>query len=840
MFSKPAAILTPSVLMLIAIVGLSASSPSVASMPEPAGYQVLKQKCFQCHGEGSRLSQLDLRTRQFALAGGLHGPALVPGKPEQSRLFLMVNHQQKPQMPPTAPLSGPEIAALKTWIAQGAPYPEDAATTDSKWWAFRPIQAAAAADSAARSRSIDSFIDRGLASAGVSPNAAADRRTLLRRAYFDLHGLPPTPADIRAFNDDRTPMAWERTIQRLLASPRYGERYARHWLDLARFAESEGFKADETRPDAWRYRDYVIRSFNQDKPYDRFIQEQIAGDELWPDSPEALVATGFNRHWADESNARNIRLRRQEILNDITDTVGSVVLGLTVGCARCHDHKYDDFSHKDYYRLQAFFSAVQPRDDIPLVPRAAVTEWEAAKAAWEAATLPTRQALAELEAPYRAKLMKTKRMPFPAEVQRAIDTPAAERTPLQWQVYLKVKPQVTLSDEEVEKAIKGDDLVRWKELRKQLDEHKGLKPADLPRGLGVTDVGPKAPATHLLNGGVYDAPLDPLEPAFPAAIDSTQPDIKPPAGLNSTGRRSALARWLSSPENPLTARVIVNRIWQYHFGTGLVGTASDFGRAGEKPSHPELLDWLSAEFIKQGWSLKWLHRTIMSSQAYQRSSAWSREAAEVDPANRLLWRHSRRRLEGEAVRDSALLVSGSLNPAMGGPSIFPPLPDGVGTRGGWEETKDAHLQNRRSVYIFVRRNLRYPLFQAFDFPDTHEPCSRRSETNTPVQALMLLNGEEMMRAAAHFAGRITAENGSDESRIDRAYLLAYGRPADAEERRLAGEFLDTQSRIVRQRLAAGQEAVKPMGGSAGSPERDAAWVDFCHALLNSNEFLYVD
>ncbi len=859
--------------------GVAALAVGAAAAPRPGqarkgaepaahpGYQVLARSCFKCHGEGSRLSELDLRGQSLALKGGKHGPALVPGKPEASRLYRMAAGLDRPQMPPTGALPERDLQALREWIAAGAPYPSAAAAGDGTWWAFRPVQAPpvpAVRDPWVRNP-VDAFVLRKLRAAGLRPNPEADRRTLIRRATLDLTGLPPTPEAVEAFVADRSPDAWEKVVDRLLASPAYGERWARHWLDLARFAESEGFKSDETRPNAWRYRDYVIRSLNEDKPYDRFVREQIAGDEIAPGDPEALVATGFNRHWADESNARNIRLRRQEILNDITDTVGSVFLGLTVGCARCHDHKYDPITHRDYYRLQAFFAATQPRDDLPLLPKEQLEEHRRRMAAWESQTRAVRERLAALETPYRARILERKRTPFPPEVQDAIDTPPARRTALQWQLFLKVSPQIQVTDTEVGKEMKGADRERWDAMRAELDRAAPMRPPDLPLGIGVTDVGSEAPKTHVLAVGVYDSPVEEVQPGFLSAVSTAAPAIRPPAGQASTGRRTALAHWIADPKNPLTARVMVNRVWQGHFGVGLVPTGSDFGRAGEAASHPELLDWLASAFTapaappgsartgtplspspqlqapRLGWSLKKLHRLLLTSSAYRMSSAFRPEAAAKDPQGKLLWRYRRWRLEGEAVRDASLAVCGELNPKQGGPSVFPELPEGVGTRGGWTVTADPAERNRRSVYVFVRRNLRYPLFEAFDFPDTHEPCARRSVTNTAPQALMLLNGELPLKWAQAFAGRLLREAETPEARVRRAYRLAFGRDPEPEELAGALRFLEQQAERLRPRSARREPLALPAGAAkSDDPAAAAALVDFCHALLNANEFLYVD
>jgi mono/diheme cytochrome c family protein len=825
------------------------SARAVPSSPPTNLYErqiqpILARNCYACHGDG-RTSELDARTREGLLKGGSRGPALVPGKPEASRIYRLVAGLEKPAMPPTGPLPAADVAALKAWIAAGAP------VGDGRWWAFRPVRRPAAPElhSAWVRNPIDAFLLARMRAAGVHPAPPASRETLIRRATYDLWGLPPTPEEIDAFVADRRPDAWERLIDRLLASPRYGERWARYWLDLARYAESEGFKSDEKRPDAWRYRDYVIDSLNRDKPYDRFLMEQIAGDELFPGDAAALVATGFNRHWADESNARNLRLRRQEILNDITDTSGAVFLGLTVGCARCHDHKYDPISQRDYYRLQAFFAAAQPRDDLLLVSPAEEARYHRRLSVWEARTAELRSELDRMETPVRKKLYQDKFDKFPPEVQEAITTAPAQRTALQWQLANKAAPQIEVGAAEVGGTFKGAERERWQLMQQRLNSFKPMKPAPLPIGIGVTDVGPTAPDTFTLAVGVYDAPLEKVEPGFPTAVDARPVSLPPAsAGQRSTGRRAALAHWLASPENPLTARVMVNRLWQEHFGRGLAPTPSDFGRAGEPPSHPELLDWLASEFVATGtrgagaWSLKTMHRLMMTSSTYRQSAAFNPTAARIDPANRLLWRMPRRRLEGEAIRDAMLSVSGRLNEKRGGPSMLPELPAGL-TAAAWAPSTDLGERDRRSIYVYVKRNLRYPLFEAFDMPDTHESCPRREVTTTATQALMLLNDETSLRLARAFAGRLVSGgvSGGTTLIIDRAYRLAFGRRPDTVEERLAREFVERDAALARVRLERHQPLSRPDPAPPGlDPVAGAALVDFCHALMNASEFVYLD
>ena len=606
------------------------------------------------------------------------------------------------------------------------------------FWSFqkvKPQTPPAVKDAAWQRNPIDRFIAAKLESKGIQPGRPADKVTLLRRATFDLTGLPPTPEEVTAFVEDHSPDAFNKVVERLLASPQYGERWGRHWLDLARFAESEGFKADEARPNAWRYRDYVIAAFNQDKPYDRFVQEQIAGDEMWPDSPDARLATGFHRSYPDESNARNLWQRRQEILDDITDTTGAVFLGLTYGCARCHNHKFDPILQADYYRLQAFFVNTAAADHIPMVSAEQVAEHRRRKAEWEAQTKDIRAAMSALLAPARQHLVADYFDKYPPEIQAMILKPVAQRSPMDAYMWAKSKPYLEFSDDDAAKQLKGEQRKTYDTLKAELKKFDALNPGELPVGMGIADLGRTAPATHVLAVGVYDHPKEEVQPGFLTLLDPDVAKVVPPANVESSGRRTALAKWLTDPANPLAPRVMVNRIWQHHFGAGIVGTPSDFGIMGERPTHPELLDWLTQEFIHRGWSMKAMHRLIMSSAAYQQSADYRADAAAIDPGNRLLWSFRRQRLESEVIRDSSLAVAGLLNLKAGGPSVYPELPEGMlAPRGGWKVSA-ADERNRRSVYIFVKRNSRYPMMEAFDMPDTHESCPRREITTTAPQAL---------------------------------------------------------------------------------------------------------
>jgi hypothetical protein len=715
-------------------------------------------------------------------------------------------------------------------------------------WAYQKVRkpAVPAVKSRAKVKTpIDAFVLQKLEAKGIAPAAPADKITLLRRATFDLTGLPPTTAEIEAFLNDKSPRAFERVVDRLLASPHYGEKWARHWLDLARYAESEGFKADETRPNAWRYRDYVIKSFNADKPYDRFIREQIAGDELWPDDPDAVVATGFNRHYPDEYNARNLMQRRQEILNDITDTVGAVFLATTYGCARCHDHKYDPVLQKDYYRLQAFFAATRSKDDYVLIPPAEQAEHARKMAVWQEQTKNLREQIARIEAPVVKAIYDDSFEKYPAEIQLAVTTPPEKRDTMQWLMFHKAQWQLNYGVDEdgngVGQKLKGEPKKQWETLRKQLAAFDHLKPPPLPIGSGIADVGVEAPKHYLLKGGGYDAYGEEVRPGFLTILDPADARVAPPRA-GTTGRRTALANWLADPANPLTTRVMVNRLWHYHFGRGIVGTPSDFGEMRERETHRELLDWLAATFVEQGWSLKKMHRLMMLSNVYQQSTAFNAEAAKLDPDDKLLWHFRRQRLSGEEIRDAILSVSGQINWQMGGPSVFPDIPKEMDVRGGWNRKESEEQKRRRSIYAFVRRNSRYPMFQAFDMPDTHESCSRRAVTTTAPQALNLLNDKAILQAAQSFAGRVLGEAGTDvNAQIAKAYALALGRRPDVEEVKMAIGFLQRQAAAIKPRIEAKQPVALPLNCPGDiDPSHAAALVDFCHVLFNANEFVYVN
>jgi len=691
---------------------------------------------------------------------------------------------------------------------------------------------------------VDAFILGGLESMGLAPAPEADRVTLVRRVTFDLTGLPPTPGEVDAFAGDPRPDAYERLVDRLLKSERYGERWARVWLDLARYAESDGFKSDKTRPHAWRYRDWVIRAFNSDMPYDRFLTLQLAGDEVAPLDPDAFVATGFNRNWPFEDNNKVPGLNRQLMLEDVTDTTASVFLGLTVACARCHDHKYDPISQKDYYRFQALFAASEPKDDAPLTSPFEQAFHASVQAEHRARMDRVKKQRDSIEKPYLSVLLRDKIAKLPREVREALAVEPEERSASQEDLLKKYAKDVTVPASAMGSAMSPSDRRTWTELGGEMTGLTRSLPPGLASGSGMADTGPTAPPVRLLVKGNFALPAGEVEPGFPSVFQGVLPPYEARPSATSTGRRKALAEWLTRPGHPLTARVMVNRLWQNHFGRGLVATPGDYGTQGTAPTHPELLDWLATEFVAQGWSVKAMHRLMVTSAAYRQSSTPPAKTLEDDPENTLFGRMVRRRLEGEAVRDSLLAAAGKLDERVGGPSVFPDLPPGIETRGGWTRSATESDRNRRSIYVFVRRNLKYPLFDAFDMPDSNTTCSERNVTVNAPQALMLMNSDLVLDQARSLAGRVltTAGDRNDpRSLVARTYRLALSRNATPDELTRGAAFLAEQPA----HLSGSADDPKsldlpaPMPDGYG-PAQGAALVDYCHAVLNLNEFVFID
>jgi hypothetical protein len=724
--------------------------------------------------------------------------------------------------------------------------PEPIWTTEQRGhWAFLPPVRADLPEVQIRAwvrNPIDAFILKPIEAAGLIPAPEADRATLIRRLRFDLTGLPPTIEEIEAFRNDQSPDAYERLVDQLLANPQYGERWARPWLDLSRYAESDGFKNDKGRPNAWRYRDWVVKALNADMPYDRFVSLQIAGDEIDPGDPDSFIATGFNRNWPFEDNNMVPGLNQQLMLDDMTDTTTSVVLGLTVACARCHDHKYDPISQRDYYRIQALFVASQAKDDYVIAPAHEQSLHATVDAEHQARVDLLRRSIASLEQPFVAEILKDKIARLSAPVREAFEADPAARTPEQNALLKKNAKALTVDPKKLASALPEEVQLAWQAQRNDLDALLAVAPVPLPIASGMTDSGPTAPPAHLFRKGNFANPGEVIEPGFLSVFGSTTlPSLPNPPDSTTTGRRKALAEWMMRPDHPLTARVMVNRLWQNHFGRGIVSTPSDFGFQGATPSHPELLDWLATEFVAQGWSLKAIHRLMVTSATYRQSSRPLSKSVEADPDNSLFSRMPRKRLEGEAVRDALLAVSGQLDRRVGGPSVFPDLPPGVVTRGGWTPSATEADRNRRSLYVFIKRNLKFPLFDAFDVPDTNLTCPERNISVNAPQALMLLNSEQVLGLSQSLAGRVygLVSNRSDqEMLVSQAYRLSMGREPTIDERARSVAFLKHQPEL----LSGNPEPLTlPIPIPEGpTPVQSAALVDFCHALLNLNEFVFVD
>jgi len=775
---------------------------------------LLASRCYECHDGSKQKGGLRLDSPAAILAGGESGPVLLPGKPADSLLIQAVRYEGY-EMPPAGQLPAAEIQLLVDWVQSGAAMPVDMTAAarspqvgftddDRRWWAIQPLASPGVPEiSGTHSHwprnDVDRFLLSAMQKAGLSPAPEADRATLIRRVTFDLTGLPPTPQQIREFEADERPDAWEHLVDRLLHSDAYGERWARQWLDVVRYADSDGYRADGYRPDAWRYRDYVIDSLNQDKPYDRFVQEQLAGDELFPESSDALVATGFLRHWIYEYNNRDARGQWDLILNEVTDTTADVFLGLGLQCARCHDHKYDPLLQRDYYRLRAVFAGLLPQDGTVIASTAQLQSHEQALQQWLSATADIRGQIAQLEQPYRDDARIKAIEMFPPDIEAILKSEPHQRSPLEQQLYHLAWRQVDYEYEVLDNRIKGAAKERLLALRKQLAEFDRLKPAALPTALVVTDIGPQAPPTIIPKKQQTVLPGVPeiLRAAeFPAEVSST---------AQTTGRRTALARWLTDPSNPLAARVMVNRIWQGHFGRGLAPNASDFGRLGGSPTHPELLDWLTGQFLQNGWRLKSLHRLLVTSSAYRQSAEHPQLAQYqvLDPRNQWYWRGDVRRLDAEQIRDAILAVTGQLDRKAGGPGVNSDVP-------------------RRSIYLRVMRNARDPLLDVFDLPQFFASTAARDTTTSPVQSLLLFNSQMLLNHAGRLAGHLLPGGQSggrlSDDLLRELWLSAWGREPRSSELAAAREFADQQVQQIRADSEQQSEAAAlPVGSLPARP-----------------------
>ncbi|WP_417390780.1 DUF1553 domain-containing protein [Gimesia sp.] len=769
---------------------------------------LLAKHCYSCHGPdvqegGLRLDQSELAFKKLES----ETTAVVPHHPEQSELITRITSKDESlQMPPEGERLKPEqIEVLKNWIQQGAEW--------KKHWAFQPPQQKGSPETSQSQwvkNPIDAFILSGLEKKGLSPALPADRVALIRRVCFDLTGLPPTPEEVDQFVNDSSPDAYEKLVDRLLDSPRYGERWARHWLDLVRYADTNSFERDGAKPNAWRFRDYVIRSFNEDKPYSLFIKEQLAGDELDQVTNDTIIATGYYRLGLWDDEPADPLLSYYNELDDIVSTTSQVFLGLTLNCARCHEHKIDPVPHEDYYRFMAFFHGLNSygtRGDQLSFNQTDITAPE----------------LAAKYAKYDQQKNDLKHRML------AIEEVAIKKMSGVDQRRSETRERGKLLKEKLAEYLEPDESQAYEGLKEKLKQLEADRKKLPPRkaALSVRRSLKEPRETFVLLRGNPHVPGDRVEPGFPELFGETEAIIpKPTQDQQTSGRRRVLAEWIADENNMLTSRVIVNRIWQHHFGRGIVQSPNNFGQLGVPPTHPELLDWLALEFVKGGQRFKAFHKLILMSNTYQMSSRHSEQAAAVDPANDLFWRFNMRRLSAEEVRDSILAVNGRLNLKMYGPGFYPLISQevlqGQSRPGeGWGDSSEEE-RARRSIYIFVKRSLVTPLLFNFDFADTDSSCAVRFVTTQPAQALGMINGHFVNRQAELFADRLIEETGTKYPEfVTRAIRLAYGRAPQPGE------------------VADGVQLIQRLMQKHSLKEKQALDY-FCLTVLNRNEFVYLD
>ena len=829
------AFIIPVLLSLPAIGSGKDFTPEAIAFYERDVLPILKANCYKCHGDGKAKGNLSLATRGAILKGGDLGPAVSLDKPEDSTLLAAIHYKNGLEMPPSGKLKPDQIETLTKWVKAGLPMKDAVAaapkvehkggaiTAEARnYWAYKPVNRPsipAVKDPAWAINPIDAFILSRLEAKGLNPAFPADRVALARRLYYDLSGLPPTPEEVDAFVNDKSDEAYERLIDKLLASPHYGEKWGRYWLDVVRYAESNGYERDNPKPYVWRYRDYVIRSFNNDKPFDQFIREQLAGDEMPEYNPDAVIATGFYRLglWDDEP-ADPLQAMFDEY-DDFVATTSQAFLGMTMNCARCHDHKIDPIPQKDYYAMVAFFRDIRRYSDTRDVRSAANL---------------TDISPPEKRSTYEGEIRERKaRIAELTRLMTAIEDEAIKKMPAEDQRAAEAndRPEV------IKKVPQFLDDTKKGEYRRLAKERTALERKPDPSqelALSVNNCTIRPPKTHVLARGNPHAPAAVVEPAFPEVLGAPAPRIPEPAkGAKTSGRRTILANWIASPDNPLTARVMVNRIWQGHFGRGIVASSNDFGKFGTGATHPELLDWLASEFVAGGWKLKGLHKQILLSRTYQMSAQATPEALRQDPGNLLFGRFNMRRLTAEEVRDSILMTSGQLDLKLGGPSVFPKIPDAVlagqsvpgngwlKSKGGGYDPRNPTAGNRRSVYVHVKRSLQVPVLIQHDQADADNSCPVRYTTTVPTQALGMLNGEFTNEAAAAFATRLGRNSPSLDDHVRRAIRLTTGRVPRADE-------VNKDTKFVRELM------------EKSKLTEAAALQQYCLLVLNTNEFVYLD
>ena len=841
----------------------TASSSAAADAAEPsAALKILQDRCWSCHGAEKRESGLRLDQRNALLAGGDSGTAAIPGNSASSRILTRITSANLDErMPPEGPaLSAVETETIRTWIDSGLVWPDSIHETEApRHWSWQPLAPEFPSSSPAAAHEIDAFVNLRLQTAGLRMSPPASRETLIRRATLDLTGLLPTTSEIDAFLNDTQPAAWERVIDRLLASPHYGERWGRHWLDRARYADSDGYEKDNARPDAWRWRNWVIDAFNNDVPFDQFTIEQLAGDLLPNANPMQRLATAFHRQTLTNTEGGTDQEEfRVEACFDRTETTGAVWLGLTIGCARCHSHKYDPLTQREYYQLFAVFNNADETTAVVPLPDADVESYPARRAAYEQQLQTLSTQLEQLRQPLlpefdkwlgeQQQLSDRRTLPtgIPDDVRKALAA-GTSRNPTQTTQLLNFW---TNSQPTLKKL--ATDLEQFK-------KSEPSKPEITVRVLAARTQNPRT--TYVFRRGEFLEPLQelPVQTAVPAILPAIQPRI--PA---APADRLDFARWLVSAENPLVPRVAVNHIWARLFGHGIVRTVGDFGVRGEQPSHPELLDWLASRFsgrsvsnlpasapLLQPWSQKQFLKLLMTSAAYQQATAQHPDGQRIDPLNRLLWRQNRLRVEGEIVRDISLQAAGLLSTKIGGPSVFPPLPAGVAELSyannfRWTESTGED-RYRRGMYTFFKRTAPHPNLTTFDCPDANTTCIERSLSNTPLQALVMLNNDVFSEAARSFADRLlrTAHT-SDQQLLAEGFRICTSRfPDAAESHELSTLLTDLQAQYQQDAAAAAKltgagttsTATTQQLSASTAPARQAAFVAVCRVLLNLDEFI---
>jgi len=777
------------------------------------------EHCVRCHGEEKQEGGLRLDSRSAFGLGGENGAVVDRETPDES-LLLSAIHYKDLEMPPSGKLPEHKLEVLERWIQEGSVWPleSDAMTPrtagkgftaeDRSYWFFQPLTepsplAGSAVSSATSvSSNIDSMVEQRLGANGLRLAEPASSIALVRRLYLDLVGVQPTPAEAKAFLNAPNGTAYEQLVDRLLDDPRYGQRWGKFWLDLVRFAESDGYKQDDFRPTAYRYRDYVIRAFNEDKPYGDFVREQLSGDELDPHSLECRDASGFLRLWIYEYNQRDVEGQWTAILNDLTDVTGEAFMGLGFGCARCHDHKFDPLLQKDYFRLQAYFSGIIPREDLPAATLEQIHRQANEEETWREAAGPFLDTIDRIEGPHREKTIQSAIAKFPPDVRPAIAKPDLERSTREKQLahLAALQQQRDVREIKWEKVLSVAQREEWRLAKEYLKQLPASKPDPLPASLAATDTGRIAAEVYIPGKSAIGA----IQPGVPSILDPNPMEIPSVLDRDTTGRRSALAEWLVRPDNPFTWRVIVNRIWQQHFGQGIVVNASDFGRLTEAPSHPELLDFLAKRFVEGGGRFKALHRWILLSQTYRQAAypASMQESQAIDPNNRWLWRFSPRRLDAEQIRDSILVVSGEIIPMREGQSVDGKRP-------------------ARSIFVRSMRNSQDRFLALFDSPDGSTSSAKRNATTTPLQSLMMMNSDWVNKRASEMAAQILSLRETPETAVAEAFERVWLRPPTSAEMVTSKNFLRLEDATDAQAW----------------PNR---FVDYCHVLINSNSFLYME